>query len=167
MDIKSWDNFDWMSVPWTRHKEKNGINFPKFVNEYFLNRKYDVPIVGVDSQRMGFYTKYTVLVVLHKKNKGCIIAQKKVKMKNPNNLYEKLSTEVIFGLMAGSELLKLEVGLNPGQIPIHIDVNNNEKHDSAKHQKSLVGMVKAQGFKCVIKPDSWAATQLADKVNRK
>ena len=52
------------------------------------------------------------------------------------------------------------------QITIHIDVNENQKHKSSAHTKRLVSFVKAMGFVCETKPNSWASFSVADKFTK-
>ena len=48
-------------------------------------------------------------------------------------------------------------------VGVSIDVNYDEaRGKSARYKDMLVGMVVAYGWKCFIKPDSWASTNVAD-----
>lgn len=47
-------------------------------------------------------------------------------------------------------------------ITIHLDVNEQLKYKSARYKDELVGLVVAQGFKATHKPNSWAASSVAD-----
>lgn len=53
-----------------------------------------------------------------------------------------------------------------GELTVHIDANPVVKHKSSAYVQELVGLVMAQGFKALIKPDSWAATHAADHIVR-
>jgi predicted RNase H-related nuclease YkuK (DUF458 family) len=49
---------------------------------------------------------------------------------------------------------------------VHIDANPVERHKSSAYVQDLVGLVVSQGFRAVIKPDSWAASRAADRLVR-
>jgi predicted RNase H-related nuclease YkuK (DUF458 family) len=53
-----------------------------------------------------------------------------------------------------------------GLLSIHIDANIDERYKSTQYAQELVGLVMAQGFRAVLKPDSWCATTCADHVVR-
>ena len=48
----------------------------------------------------------------------------------------------------------------------HIDANPVETHRSSRYVQELVGLVVSQGFRAVIKPESWAASRAADRMVR-
>ncbi len=54
----------------------------------------------------------------------------------------------------------------PGPLSVHIDANPLPRHRSSAHVQELVGLVVGQGFKALIKPESWCATHAADHVVR-
>ena len=41
-----------------------------------------------------------------------------------------------------------------------------ETHRSSRYVQELVGLVVSQGFRAVIKPESWAASRAADRMVR-
>jgi predicted RNase H-related nuclease YkuK (DUF458 family) len=46
---------------------------------------------------------------------------------------------------------------------VHVNVNPKESEASSKYATSIKSYVEAYGFKCVLKPDDWAAGGVADK----
>ena len=54
----------------------------------------------------------------------------------------------------------------PGELTVHIDANPVVAHKSSAYVQELVGLVVGQGFKALIKPESWAAPHAADHVVR-
>jgi predicted RNase H-related nuclease YkuK (DUF458 family) len=48
-------------------------------------------------------------------------------------------------------------------IEVHLDVNRSLKYKSGKYKDELVGLIMGQGFKCLVKPDSFAASIAADR----
>lgn len=53
-----------------------------------------------------------------------------------------------------------------GDLTVHIDANPVVAHKSSQYVQELVGLVLGQGFKALIKPESWAASHAADHVVR-
>jgi hypothetical protein len=53
-----------------------------------------------------------------------------------------------------------------GGLTVHIDANPVVAHKSSAYVQELVGLVVGQGFKALIKPESWAASHAADHVVR-
>ena len=53
-----------------------------------------------------------------------------------------------------------------GDLTVHIDANPVVAHKSSAYVQELVGLVVGQGFKALIKPESWAASHAADHVVR-
>ena len=67
--------------------------------------------------------------------------------------------------------LSVELGLRlspvvPGPLHVHIDANPIARHKSSAYVQELVGLVVSQGFRAVIKPESWAASRAADRLVR-
>jgi predicted RNase H-related nuclease YkuK (DUF458 family) len=67
--------------------------------------------------------------------------------------------------------LSVELGLRlspvvPGPLSVHIDANPVQTHRSSRYVQELVGLVVSQGFRAVIKPESWAASRAADRMVR-
>ncbi|OGH06072.1 MAG: hypothetical protein A2W22_04110 [Candidatus Levybacteria bacterium RBG_16_35_11] len=103
-------------------------------------------------------------VVLHRKGFGGKYFWIKQKPKKINSLREKIKDETNASLLfALSFLPHLEKTLN-GQSPkleIHLDVGNNgETRDMIGE---VVGMITGNGFEAKTKPDSYAASKVADK----
>ena len=79
------------------------------------------------------------------------------------------------GTTIGSQLLEvwksvdLGLQLSPivvGDLTVHVDANPVVSHRSSAYVQELVGLVVGQGFRALIKPDSWAATHAADHLVR-
>ena len=46
---------------------------------------------------------------------------------------------------------------------VHLDMNSSDRHSSFLALKETMGYVNGMGWKCVVKPDSFAATSVADR----
>lgn len=118
--------------------------------------------IGSDSQQAGKFTELvTVIVVLHK-GKGGRAFYIREKLTRIKSLRERLMREVWMSVNVGLELnshVPETVGLT-----VHIDANPNLKFKSSSHVKELTAMVVSQGFRTLLKPDSWCASHAADHV---
>lgn len=121
--------------------------------------------VGTDSQthKDKKQVLYVTCIVLYKKGKGgrifiCKEWDRIVK------LGQRLMTETWKSLQTAF-ILK-EILPNNVDIVVHLDVNSKEDEKSSRYCQELVGMVTGQGFKCFIKPDSFAAMNVADKYSK-
>lgn len=118
--------------------------------------------VGADSQQTGKFTEYVVVIVLLQKGKGGRAFYARERVPRIKSLRERLMKEVWMSVNVGLELnahIPETIGLT-----IHVDANPNLKFKSSQYVKELASMVVGQGFKTLLKPESWAASHLADHV---
>ena len=45
---------------------------------------------------------------------------------------------------------------------VHLDINPDKRFKSSQVFTSATSWVKSQGYDCIVKPDSWASSWLAD-----
>ena len=118
--------------------------------------------VGTDSLQLARHTRFvTVVAILTPGRGGRAIYRREVRPRIAS-LRERLLREV---------WLSVELGLGlspvvPGSLSVHIDANPVETHRSSRYVQELVGLVVSQGFRAVIKPESWAASRAADRMVR-
>ncbi len=118
--------------------------------------------VGSDSQQAGKFTEYVTVIVLLQKGKGGRAIYCRERVPRITSLRQRLMKEVWMSVNVGLELnahIPETIGLT-----IHVDANPNLKFRSSDHVKELTAMVASQGFKTLLKPESWAASHLADHV---
>jgi predicted RNase H-related nuclease YkuK (DUF458 family) len=120
--------------------------------------------VGTDTQNFG-YTKTVIVVAVHREGSGGIFFYDIKKVKKITNLNQKLLYETENSLNLATKLSKTleEEAINLG-INIHVDAGNNGK--SSKLIPEIVGWIKACGFNCETKPDSYAASSIANKYSK-
>ena len=132
-----------------------------------LLKEYNLKIyIGTDSfiDNKSKKVCYATVVVLHKENKGGRVFISKKHDRLANSLKERLHYETWQTLTIAYKLS--ERFKDKAEIIIHIDVNKSRKHKSGDYVQELVGLITGQGFKCFVKPDSWAAQTVADKFTR-
>lgn len=113
--------------------------------------------VGTDSLQNGRSTQFVTVIVVHTPMKGGRVAYCRETVPRIKSLRERLWTEVYKSVNIAMELADCCEDLS-----VHIDASPETKNKSNEYLNELVGLVMGQGFKAVIKPDSYAASHAAD-----
>lgn len=127
-----------------------------------------VVAVGTDSQNSS-YTKVPVTVGIHKiKNnvgRGGIYFFEIKKLKTITNIRQKIFYETNLSIQLALKLytLFLENAI-PHEIEVHVDVGNNGP--TAQYIAEINGWVRSCGFQCVIKPNSYMASCVANRLSK-
>jgi predicted RNase H-related nuclease YkuK (DUF458 family) len=119
--------------------------------------------IGTDSLQTGRLTQFVTVVVILTPRKGGRVAYRKETVPRITSLRERLLQEVWKSVDLGLQLSPLV----PGELTVHIDANPVVAHKSSAYVQELVGLVVGQGFKALIKPESWAASHAADHAVRR
>lgn len=120
--------------------------------------------VGTDSQNFD-YTKIVVVVAIHRVGNGGIFFYDIKNVRKITNISQKLfyetsnSLDIAIKLSETLEREDIDFGIS-----IHIDAGKNGK--TSKLIPEIVGWVKACGFGCETKPNSYAASSIADKYSK-
>ena len=118
--------------------------------------------VGTDSLQSGRFTQFVTVVVILTPKKGGRVAYRRAVVPRIASLRERLLREVWESVDLGLQFSPIV----KGELTVHIDANPVVSHKSSQYVHELVGLVVGQGFKALIKPESWAATHAADHVVR-
>lgn len=120
--------------------------------------------IGTDSQldRKEKKAVYATCIVLYTVGSGGKIFTSRHQAKIPSSLKERLANEVWRSLEVAMTLSSLNIN-----ITVHVDVNKSTKFKSGNYSEEMISMVTSQGFKCQIKPDSFAASTVADRFVKK
>lgn len=135
-------------------------NIALFVKEE-PDREYRV-IVGSDSEGYGMVA-YATAIVIHRVGSGGRAYIAKNIVKTPRSLRSKIYNEAMLSLGLGQQILPelINAGLLEENFMIHVDVGpNGQTKDMIKE---IVGMVKGFGFQVATKPESYAASSVADR----
>jgi uncharacterized protein len=119
--------------------------------------------IGTDSQQTGRTTQFVTVVVILTPHKGGRVAYHRDVVPRISSLRERLLREVWKSVELGLQFSPVV----KGDLSVHIDANPVATHKSSAYVQELVGLVVGQGFRALIKPDSWAASNAADHVVRK
>ncbi len=118
--------------------------------------------IGTDSLQSGRFTQFVTVVVILTPRRGGRVAYRREIVSRITSLRERLLKEVWKSVdlgLAVSPIVK-------GDLTVHIDANPVVAYKSSQYVQELVGLVVGQGFKALIKPESWAASHAADHVVR-
>lgn len=135
----------------------------KFICQY-PDHEYEIT-VGADSQNHNL-TKSVLCVAVWRKGKGGIYFAETKYLKKITNIRQKLIHETSLSLELALKLtdrFKID-NLDYNITAIHVDVGKNGP--TAKFISEIVGWVKACGFECKIKPHSYCASSIADRVSK-
>lgn len=120
-------------------------------------------MVGTDSQLVGGSWNLATVICLYTPGKGGRFFYKREKRDRTAypNLDSRLLDEVYRSVMAADEIKAVRPNAN---ISVHADIASDVESASNKSAKSALNYIKGMGFNAIIKPDSWAASSIADKV---
>ena len=127
------------------------------------NNEFDLTI-GTDSQNHS-RTKVVNVIALHEVGAGGIFFYQVHYLNRIHDLRTKIYQETKESLQVANDLADalFENDLMPN-IVIHADIGKRGK--TKETIAEIVGWVTAEGFECRIKPDSYAASTIADKISK-
>ena len=148
----------------------------KEIAEIIKDRTMDTPgehnlMIGTDSQNFD-KTRMVLVVALHHVGHGGIFFYEIINVPRINNIGQKLIYETNLSLDLATKLVhELEELVNEGydynkyiNIGIHVDAGENGP--SRQSIPEIVGWVKACGYNVITKPDSYAASSIANKYSK-
>jgi uncharacterized protein len=116
-------------------------------SEYFLNSKAD----------------FVSVIVVHRIGEGARYFWRREIISKKFSLGERLWQEAILSINISQELLKVLTNLNLNlEFEIHLDLGINGKSSSSL--KEIINLVRGYGFEIKIKPQSYAASKIADRL---
>jgi len=118
--------------------------------------------VGTDTQQDRKSTELVCVIVVLRRGKGGRVFYSSERMPKIRSLRERLMREVWTSVDVGMQLN--DVISDDVTLTIHIDANPNLKFKSSNHVRELAAMAVSQGFRTLLKPQSWAASHVADHV---
>lgn len=127
-------------------------------------------IVGTDSQNFSD-TKMVSAIVMQCEGHGGIYFYKVERFPRIGDVRQKLNQETTLSLEYANALLEsmMEIDeemFNNISFSIHIDAGHNPKGKTKELIPSLVGWIHACGYECHVKPDSFAASTIANRISK-
>ena len=120
--------------------------------------------IGTDSM-VHAKSKVVTVVALHEVGSGGIFFSKTIFVNRFKDLRTKIYTETQESLSIAEELstILFEAELDY-EIKIHSDIGRNGETKELINE--ITGWVTAMGYECSIKPNSWSASTIADKLSK-
>jgi predicted RNase H-related nuclease YkuK (DUF458 family) len=126
-------------------------------------REYKI-IVGTDSEkRPEGKADFVTAIVVHRVGNGGRYFWRHIENDKIHTLRDRIWQEVLLSLDVSKQLVVLlkNAGLEHYGFEVHVDVG--EKGETKTMIQELVGMVRANNFEAKTKPDSYAASKVADR----
>jgi predicted RNase H-related nuclease YkuK (DUF458 family) len=127
------------------------------------NRRYKV-IIGTDSELYEHVkADFVTAVVVHRVGNGGRYFWRRVVLDNFHTLRDRITREVLLSLDIAKDILNYlkELDAPSFDFEIHVDVGENGK--TKVMIQELLGMIRANNFECKTKPESFAASSIADR----
>lgn len=127
------------------------------------DRKYRL-VVGTDSQpHNGSGVDFVTAIVIHRVGTGGIYFWKRVVNKKTYVLRQRMYEEATMSLMMAETVLALlcRDGITKYDVEIHVDIG--KFGDTHEMINEIVGMIRGSGYSVKIKPESYAASKVADR----
>lgn len=147
----------------------------KKIFEFIMSDKtnsYEIT-VGTDSQNFD-RTKMVEVIAVHRKGRGGTYFYNIEFVRRITNLKQKINEETSRSLIVANDLLDCleEMFLANDMVMEDLDVSFQIHCDIGRAGKTsvlikeIVSWVTSQGYVCLIKPDSYAASDIADKYSK-
>lgn len=151
-----------MDQGWRTLAEKVVTDAEVFLKEETIGEVH----IGTDSIQSKRWTQFVTVVAVVGSDAGRArnrAIYRRLVVPRIKSLRERLLREVWLSVELG---LSLNESLGERAVTIHIDANQDVKHESSKYVQELVGLAAGTGFKHQIKPNAWCATTIADHTCR-
>lgn len=126
-------------------------------------RKYQL-VVGTDSQpHNGSGVDFVTAIVVHRIGTGGIYFWKRIVNKKHYVLRQRMYEEATLSLEMAETVLALlhKDGVTKYDVEIHVDIG--KFGDTREMISEIVGMIRGSGYNVKIKPESYAASKVADR----
>lgn len=121
-------------------------------------------VVGTDSQpHNGSGVDFVTAIVIHRKGHGGIYFWKRIVNKKTYVLRDRMYAEATMSLEMAETVLALlhKDGITKYDVQIHVDIG--KFGDTREMINEIIGMIRGSGYMVKIKPDSYAASKVADR----
>lgn len=140
------------------------------VREHIINflasepeRKYQI-VVGTDSQpHNGAGVDFVTAIVIHRVGSGGIYFWKRIVQKKKYVLRQRMYEEATLSLETADSVISLlhKDGVTKYDVEIHVDIGTFG--DTREMIAEIVGMIRGSGYNVKTKPESYAASKVADR----
>jgi len=121
-------------------------------------------VVGTDSQpHNGQGVDFVTAIVVYRLGHGGIYFWKRIVNKKKYVLRQRMFEEASLSLVSAEDILVLlrKDGITKYDVEIHVDIGAFGK--TREMIQDIVGMIRGSGYRVKIKPESYAASKIADR----
>jgi len=121
-------------------------------------------VIGTDSQpHNGQGVDFVTAIVVHRLGHGGIYFWKRIVNKKKYVLRQRMFEEASLSLVSAEDILVLlqKDGITKYDVEIHVDIGTFGK--TREMIQDIVGMIRGSGYRVKIKPESYAASKIADR----
>ena len=127
------------------------------------NRKYVVTI-GTDSELFNKTTAdFVTAVVVHRVGNGGRYFWRRLKIEGFHTIRDRILQEVMTSLETAKFILAELKAMNSPEFKLEIHIDVGENGETKTMIQELVGIIRANDFEPKTKPDSYAASSVADR----
>ena len=149
----------------------NGNQLNKTLEDTVLEdvTKTDLPLkfyIGADSQYAYKKVVYSVVLVMLKEGQGGIGYYRRIFDKGVITTQQRLFQETYYAVDLAVKINPLLESIGRKIEEIHTDLNPDPNYLSSTMINQCLGYIKGMGFKGITKPNSWAASSVADLKSR-
>ncbi|MBI1975271.1 MAG: ribonuclease H-like YkuK family protein [Parcubacteria group bacterium] len=125
-------------------------------------RRYKV-VIGTDSEKDAMGTDFVSAVVVHRVGNGGRYWWRGMRGPSYKALRDRIYQEAFFSLKLAQELIEIVRHDRLQNIDLEIHVDIGEVGETRVMLQEVVGIIRGSGFEVRTKPDSYAATKVADR----
>tara|TARA_B100000131_G_scaffold294920_1_gene311458 strand:+ start:139 stop:606 length:468 start_codon:yes stop_codon:yes gene_type:complete len=118
--------------------------------------------IGCDSQFRRGKVVYGVVLVVLREGKGGSGYYQRIHKRGRITTQQRLFQETYYAVKLATRINPLLESIGYKIEEIHTDLNPNPEYPSYQMIQQCLGFIKGMGFEGKVKPDSWAATSVAD-----
>ncbi len=122
--------------------------------------------IGTDSQEFYDTVNVVTCIAFYKSGdtkSSIFYFKEKIPRKSVPNLKSRMTMEAFQSVQVAMEM----GDIYSGEIEVHLDIGYSEKRSKTfLFKKELEQLVQSQGYKCEIKPNSWASSTIADRLTK-
>lgn len=166
----------------TMFRTGSGINIQfenvpeRLLNFYEINKEYDNQmdiVIGTDSQNFPGATKVVTVIAMVCERHGGIYMYRTKKIDLIDNVKQKLQFETGDSLLLAQDLVdilesdaKYHEMYASCELSIHVDAGNSDRGKTKRLIPELIGWINSCGYHAKVKPDSFAASSIADRISK-
>lgn len=149
----------------------------QLIAKFIMGSPHDRYVIGIGTDSQNFdYTKVVSAVYVHRVGYGAMVFYDVTRIPKVSNIHKKMLMETGDSIALADEVVGLLVSIDMPDgttfridrydvsVELHCDVGKDGR--SCETIREVVGWVESCGYVCRIKPDSPAASSLANKISK-